>query len=90
MPVPDYPERAVARDEAAAKEFKACTLAKLCNDLPQWLVDAHAALGAAVAAAYRWDAGISEDDVLRELPTRNPAGREPAGQTRQSTRKDRE
>lgn len=34
---------------------------------PQSLVDAHAALDAAVAAAYGCPADISEGDVLREL-----------------------
>ena len=66
-PVPDYPKRAVARDEAAAKELKARTLTNLYNARPQWLTDAHAALDSAVAAAYGWDAGISEDEALREL-----------------------
>ena len=37
------------------------------------LADAHAALDAAVAAAYVWNAGISEDEALTELvmPNRN-------------------
>ncbi|MDE0178274.1 MAG: hypothetical protein OXP36_06720 [Gammaproteobacteria bacterium] len=66
-PLPGYPKRPVARDEAAAKELKARTLTNLYNARPQWLADAHAALDAAVAAAYGWDAGISEDDALSEL-----------------------
>ena len=41
---------------------------------PQWLADAHAALDAAVAAAYGWPAGISQDDALRELLALNLAG----------------
>ena len=40
---------------------------------PQWLADAHAALDAAVAAAYGWPAGISNDDALRELLALNLA-----------------
>ena len=70
-PVPGYPRRPVARDEAAANALKARTLTNLYNAGPQWLVDAHAALDAAVAAAYGWDAGITEDDALRDLMARN-------------------
>ena len=66
-PVPGYPKRPIARDEAAAKELKARTLTNLYNARPQWLVDAHAALDAAVAAAYGWDAEISKDEALRNL-----------------------
>ena len=66
-PVPAYPKRPVARDEAAAKELKARTLTNLYNARPQWLADAHATLDAAVAAAYGWDEGISEDDALGSL-----------------------
>ncbi len=66
-PVPGYPKRPVARDQAAVKELKKRTLTNLYNARPQWLADAHADLDAAVAAAYGWDAGISEDDALREL-----------------------
>ena len=73
-PVPSRPKRPVARDVAAAKQLKARTLTKLYNARPQWLVDAHAVLDAAVAAAYGWDAGISEDEALRDLMTRNLSG----------------
>ena len=66
-PVPGYPKRPVPRDEAAAKELKKRTLTNLYNARPQWLADAHAALDAAVAAAYRWDADISEEDALAAL-----------------------
>ena len=66
-PVPGYPKRPVARDDAAAKELKRRTLTNLYNARPQWLADAHAALDAAVAAAYGWDAEISEDNALAEL-----------------------
>ena len=66
-PVPGYPKRPVPRDEAAAKELKKRTLTNLYNARPQWLADAHAALDASVAAAYGWDAGISDDEALREL-----------------------
>ena len=63
-PVPGYPKRLVPRDETAAKELKKRTLTNLYNARPQWLADAHAALDAAVAAAYGWDADISEEDAL--------------------------
>ena len=60
-------------DEATAKELKKRTLTNLYNARPQWLADAHAALDAAVAAAYGWPAGISQDDALRELLALNLA-----------------
>ena len=66
-PVPGYPKRPVARDEAAAKALKGRTLTNLYNARPQWLADAHDVLDAAVAAAYGWDAGISEEDALGAL-----------------------
>ncbi|MDE0100881.1 MAG: N-6 DNA methylase [Bryobacterales bacterium] len=70
-PVPGYPKRPVARDEAAAKELKDRTLTALYNARPQWLADAHAGLDAAVANAYGWDVGISEDAALCEFLKRN-------------------
>ena len=66
-PVAGYPKRPVPHDEATAKELKKRTLTNLYNARPQWLADAHAALDAAVATAYGWPAGISQDDALREL-----------------------
>ena len=72
-PVPGYPKRPVARNDAAAKELKARTLTNLYNARPQWLADAHATLDAAVAAAYGWEAGISEDDALGSLLRSNLA-----------------
>ena len=66
-PVPGYPRRPVPRDEAASVELKARTLTNLYNACPQWLADAHAGLDAAVAAAYGWDAEISEEDALQNL-----------------------
>ena len=73
-PVAGYPRRPVARNEAAETALKKRTLTNLYNARPQWLADAHAALDAAVAAAYGWDAGISEDDALRKLSALNLAG----------------
>ena len=66
-PAPGYPPRPVPRDEEAAKALRKRTLTNLYNARPQWLVDAHAALDAAVAAAYGWPADITDDDALREL-----------------------
>ena len=72
-PVPGYPKRPLARNEAAAKELKVRTLTNLYNARPQWLMDAHATLDAAVAESYGWDAGISEQVALAELLERNLA-----------------
>ena len=66
-PVAGYPKRPVPRDEDAAKALKNRTLTKLYNDRPQWLADVHAALDAAVAAAYGWSVDISDDDAVQEL-----------------------
>ena len=66
-PVPGYPKRPRARDDVAERELKARTLTNLYNARPQWLADAHAVLDAAVAEAYGWDAGISEEEALRNL-----------------------
>ena len=66
-PVQGYPKRPVLRCKDAEKQLKARTLTKLYNARPQWLEDAHASLDAAVAAAYGWDAEISEDDALARL-----------------------
>ena len=66
-PVPGYPKRPVPRDEDSAKALKKRTLTNLYNARPQWLADAHAALDAAVAAAYGWAGDISDDDALEEL-----------------------
>ena len=70
-PVSGYPKRPVSRDEDAAKALKKRTLTNLYNARPQWLTDAHAALDAAVAAAYGWSADISDDDAVQELMTLN-------------------
>ncbi|MDE0407724.1 MAG: class I SAM-dependent DNA methyltransferase, partial [Alphaproteobacteria bacterium] len=66
-PAPGYPPRPVPRTEEAAKELRKRTLTNLYNTRPQWLTDAHAALDAAVAAAYGWDADIGEEEALGEL-----------------------
>ena len=73
-PVPGYPRRPVPRDETAAKALKKRTLTNLYNARPQWLLDAHAALDTAVAAAYGWPTDITDDDALRELLALNGGG----------------
>ena len=65
-PMPGYPKRPVARD-GTAKQLRSRTLTSLYNARPKWLVDAHAALDAAVAAAYGWSTDGGDDEVLRQL-----------------------
>ncbi len=76
-PAPGYPKRPVPRDEAAARALKARTLTNLYNARPQWLADAHAALDAAVAAAYGWPEEVGEEEALRALLALNAGGSAP-------------
>ena len=73
-PVPGYPQRAVPRDEEAAKALRKRTLTSLYNARPQWLADVHATLDAAVAAAYGWPSDITDNEALRELLNLNGGG----------------
>jgi hypothetical protein len=59
--------RILPKDAQAAVMLKTRTLTNLYNQRPQWLVDAHRDLEAAVAAAYGWPADISEEDALAKL-----------------------
>ena len=46
------------------------TLTNLYNQRPAWLADAHAALDAAVAAAYGWadySAAMTDNEILARL-----------------------
>ena len=52
---------------ATASELKKRTLTNLYNQRPTWLVNDHAALDAAVAAAYGWSDGLSDVDILERL-----------------------
>jgi type II restriction/modification system DNA methylase subunit YeeA len=52
---------------ADAAELKKCTLTNLYNARPTWLANAHAALDAAVAAAYGWSADLSDEEILSRL-----------------------
>ena len=71
----------VPRDKKAATALKKRTLTNLYNTRPQWLVDAHAQLDAAVATAYGWPADITDDAALKELWTRNRVDSIPAGES---------
>jgi hypothetical protein len=59
--------RRVPKDATAASELKKRTLTNLYNKQPDWLVNIHANLDAAVADAYGWKSDISDDDVFRRL-----------------------
>ena len=65
--VEGYPDRVLPVDEEAAKELKKRTLTNLYNQRPAWLDNAHQALDKAVAAAYGWDADLSDDEILVRL-----------------------
>lgn len=62
-----FPDRLLPRDEAAARTLVRRTLTALYNDAPEWLTEAHRALDEAVAAAYGWPAGITNEDALSNL-----------------------
>ena len=70
-PAPGYPARPVPRDKRAGTALKKRTLTNLYNARPQWLIDAHARLDAAVAAAYGWPDDITDDAALHKLLTWN-------------------
>jgi type II restriction/modification system DNA methylase subunit YeeA len=71
--VEGFPDRLLPKDAAAAKELAKRTLTALYNTSPRWLADAHAALDAAVAAAYGFPTDIAEDDALARLLALNLA-----------------
>ena len=71
--VPGYPDRILAKDEAAAASLKKRTLTNLYNERPRWLAMAHEALDAAVADAYGWPADLADDEVLERLFALNQA-----------------
>ena len=68
---PGYPKHPIPRNQTAAQALKTRTLTTLYNTRPPWLTNAHKALDTAVAAAYGWDADITEDEALKELLARN-------------------
>jgi hypothetical protein len=64
-----YPDRIVARAGFEMQLAKR-TLTNLYNERPAWLAQAHAALDAAVAAAYGWTdwaSSMDDDEILRRL-----------------------
>jgi len=65
--VPGYPDRILPRDEESAKELKRRTLTNLYNLRPAWLDNLHRELDAAVAAAYGWPEGLSDQEILKRL-----------------------
>jgi type II restriction/modification system DNA methylase subunit YeeA len=69
MTVSPYPDRVVARPDFE-QELAKRTLTNLYNQGPAWLAQAHAALDAAVAAAYGWvdwTTAMADDEILRRL-----------------------
>jgi type II restriction/modification system DNA methylase subunit YeeA len=71
--VAGYPDRILPKDTVAAALLRERTLTNLYNQRPQWLIDAHRDLDAAVAAAYGWPADIAEEDALARLLELNMA-----------------
>ena len=61
-----YP-RIVPKDEDCATKLKKRTLTNLYNQRPTWLDLAHQKLDKAVFAAYGWDSGISDEELLEKL-----------------------
>jgi hypothetical protein len=59
--------RLVAKDPDCAESLKKRTLTNLYNQRPAWLDMAHKKLDAAVFAAYGWDPGISDEQLLEKL-----------------------
>lgn len=65
--VPGFPGRLLPRNESARAQLAARTLTALYNDPPEWLVEVHKELDAAVAAAYGWPEATSEQEALEAL-----------------------
>lgn len=61
-----YP-RTVPKDEESASKLKKRTLTNLYNDRPTWLDLAHKKLDAAVFAAYGWQVGMTDEEILAKL-----------------------
>ncbi len=59
--------RTVPIDPDCAASLSKRTLTNLYNQRPAWLDLAHKKLDAAVFAAYGWDAGISDEELLERL-----------------------
>ena len=65
-------------------DLRQLTLTNLYNEPPTWLHNAHSALDKAVAAAYGWDADISDEEVLERLLGLNLERAEGQGQSEQA------
>lgn len=63
--------RLVPRNEDAARELSKRTLTNLYNQRPTWLAQAHKRLDEAVAAAYGWEQGLSDEQILERLLSLN-------------------
>jgi type II restriction/modification system DNA methylase subunit YeeA len=59
--------RTVPKDPDCAASLKQRTLTNLYNQRPTWLVNAHRRLDAAASAAYGWDPGLSDEELLERL-----------------------
>ncbi len=59
--------RTVPKDPDCAASLSRRTLTNLYNQRPAWLDLAHKKLDAAVFAAYGWDAGMSDEELLERL-----------------------
>jgi hypothetical protein len=59
--------RTVPKDAECAASLGKRTLTNLYNQRPAWLDLAHQKLDEAVLAAYGWEIGISDDDLLAKL-----------------------
>jgi SAM-dependent methyltransferase len=73
MAASPYPDRVIAK-AGFETELAKRTLTNLYNQRPAWLAQAHAALDAAVAAAYGWadyTPAMPNDEILRRLLTLN-------------------
>ena len=57
----------MAKDPDCAESLKMRTLTNLYNERPAWLDLAHKRLDEAVFAAYGWDQGISDEELLEKL-----------------------
>jgi hypothetical protein len=59
--------RTVPKDPDSAASLKKRTLTNLYNQRPAWLALAHKKLDEAIFAAYGWNPGISDEDLLEKL-----------------------
>jgi len=75
--VPGFPDRLLPRNAVAAATLRTRTLTALYNQrgtpAGAWLEGLHSGLDHAVAAAYGWPSGISDDEALAALLALNHA-----------------